>query len=100
MKIPGYDDTTMCPKCGTYTQAKIIRRGWRKCLGCDTEYRAARHVSLANVNKRTINKIRRVLGGGPYADSSRPVFQVKGSKAITPAGGKIEIHFDDTIFKI
>lgn len=38
MKVPGYDERKVCPKCQTYTLQRIVRRGTRHCMNCDTEF--------------------------------------------------------------
>jgi hypothetical protein len=34
MSVPGYRGNAVCPKCRTYTQQVIVRRGVRQCLNC------------------------------------------------------------------
>jgi hypothetical protein len=39
VSVPGYREDATCPKCRTFTQQRIVRRGERQCLNCKTEFR-------------------------------------------------------------
>jgi len=38
MRVPGYDEHKLCPKCGTFTLQRIVRRGVRFCMNCNAEF--------------------------------------------------------------
>lgn len=59
--IRGFAEDQVCPKCQTYTQQEIVKRGIRKCLGCRTVFPIP--------NKRQREEIKR----GKIADERREV---------------------------